>query len=80
MMTTCFPQVVVWSALFKYHLELGHYESAYKAMMANPDAVRSASYDESCNVRMYTYVMIIWEGHLWIMLLLHTCTGGSGRP
>ena len=30
--------------LFKNHLELGHYEEAYEAMMANPDPIRSAVY------------------------------------
>lgn len=35
----CF-QVVLWSTLFKYHLELGHYKEAYEAMMANPDPIR----------------------------------------
>lgn len=39
----CF-QVVLWSTLFKYHLELGHYREAYEAMMANPDPIRSAVY------------------------------------
>lgn len=34
-------QVVLWSTLFKCHLELGHYEEAYEAMMANPDPIRS---------------------------------------
>ena len=32
---------MLWSTLFKYNLELGHYEEAYEAMMANPDPVRS---------------------------------------
>lgn len=31
---------MLWSTLFKYHLELGHFEEAYEAMMANPDTVR----------------------------------------
>lgn len=35
----CF-QVVLWSTLFKYHLELGHYKEAFEAMMANPDPIR----------------------------------------
>jgi nuclear pore complex protein Nup160 len=35
--------VVLWSTLFKYHLELGHFEEAYDAMMANPDPIRCDS-------------------------------------
>jgi len=41
------PQAILWSTLFKYHLELGHSEEAYKAMMGNPDPARWA-------VRSYT--------------------------
>ena len=33
-------QAVFWSNLFKHHLELGHSEEAYCAMMDNPDPVR----------------------------------------
>ena len=35
-----FPQAILWSNLFKYHLELGHSEQAYRAMLGNPDPVR----------------------------------------
>jgi len=31
---------ILWSTLFKYHLELGHSEEAYEAMMGNPDPAR----------------------------------------
>ena len=33
-------QAILWSSLFKHHLELGHGEEAYDAMMGNPDPVR----------------------------------------
>ncbi|XP_014677930.1 PREDICTED: nuclear pore complex protein Nup160-like isoform X2 [Priapulus caudatus] len=30
----------LWSLIFKYHLELGHYDEAYSALNSNPDATR----------------------------------------
>lgn len=66
-------QVVVWSALFKYHLELGHYESAYKAMMANPDAVRSASCEES-EVTQLSVDVRWW--YLWCHTQVKAVAGG----
>ena len=33
-------QAILWSTLFKYHLELGHCSEAYGAMMGNPDTTR----------------------------------------
>ena len=36
-----FPQAVLWSILFKYHLRLGYYQDAYMDLMSNPDVTRS---------------------------------------
>eukprot|EP00731_Ephydatia_muelleri_P011737 Em0006g631a len=36
----CPSTAVVWSTLFKYHLELGHFSAAYEAMVNNPDPSR----------------------------------------
>lgn len=41
-------QAILWSSLFKYHLELGHGREAYDAMMGNPDPVRLGYHSMIC--------------------------------
>jgi hypothetical protein len=39
-LTVTFFQPTLWSKKFKQHLELGHNEEAYSAMISNPDPSR----------------------------------------
>ena len=53
-----FLQAVVWSTLFKYHLELGQYSAAYEAMVNNPDPSRLVPNDVCAVSVLYLYCML----------------------